>query len=191
MSEYDLNSPKLREEMARVSGEKAEPIVKNPAKKEKRNKLGEVTSNVISDGVMYVLLPAFKKTLFDILKNILDAVIPGEVKRDSRERDRESYRDYYENRRSPDYGYSSRKRSVYEYEDVIIDTKEEAEDVLAEMDRYIATYRTVTVGYFYELVRIEPNSTDYKYGWHDIRDAYVYRHKDGYSINFPKARFLD
>ena len=76
---------------------------------------------------------------------------------------------------------------MYEYDDIILDNRGEAEDVLARMDELIDTYGSVSVGDFYELVGISGNFTDYKYGWSDIHNASVMRVSDGYMIKLPRA----
>lgn len=75
----------------------------------------------------------------------------------------------------------------YDYDDIILESRGEAEDVLERMDELIATYQLVSVADFYDLVGVSGNYTDNKYGWTDIRNASVIRVRDGYMIKLPKA----
>ena len=86
-----------------------------------------------------------------------------------------------------DSGNVSRTRTGYDYDDIILESRGEAEDVLERMDELIATYQVVSVADFYDLVGVSGNYTDNKYGWTDIRNASVIRVRDGYMIKLPKA----
>ena len=98
-----------------------------------------------------------------------------------------SYRKYYDDRERRDRESSNRTRTGYEYDDIILDNRGEAEDVLSRMDELIDTYGVVSVADFYDLVGITGNYTDNKYGWSDIRNASVVRVREGYMIKLPKA----
>ena len=71
--------------------------------------------------------------------------------------------------------------------DIIIENRGEAEDVLSRMDELIDQYGLVSVADLYDLVGINGNYTDNKYGWFNIRTASVVRVRDGYMIKLPKA----
>lgn len=96
-----------------------------------------------------------------------------------------SYKNYYE-RDNRDERYSERKRP-YNYDEIVIDNRGEAEEVLARMDELIDVYGTVSVADFYELVGASGSYTDNKYGWTNIRDARVVRTRDGYIVKLPRA----
>jgi hypothetical protein len=49
----------------------------------------------------------------------------------------------------------------------------------------------VSVADFYDLVGVDGTYTDNKYGWTNIRNAYVNRVRDGYVIKLPRAISLD
>lgn len=76
-----------------------------------------------------------------------------------------SYRSYYDrgNERN-DYG-RTRTRVGYDYDDIVLDKRDEAEDVLSRMDELISTYGMASVADLYELVGVTGNYTDNKYGW--------------------------
>ena len=74
-----------------------------------------------------------------------------------------------------------------EISDIIIENRGEAEDVLSRMDELIDQYGLVSVADLYDLVGINGNYTDNKYGWFNIRTASVVRVRDGYMIKLPKA----
>ena len=82
-------------------------------------------------------------------------------------------------------------RTGYEYEDVVLDNRGDAEDVLLEMESILDEYHMVRVSDLYELVGITGKWTDNKYGWTDLRTARVDHVRDGYLIRLPRAKPLD
>ena len=98
-----------------------------------------------------------------------------------------SYTNYSTPKTSPKPIYDSGSRRGYDYEDITLATRGDAEEVLARMDELIETYGLVSVGDLYDLVGKTCNYTDYKYGWTNIRDASVVRERDGYGLRLPKA----
>ena len=73
----------------------------------------------------------------------------------------------------------------------MIDSRGEAEEVLARMDELISTYGIVTVADFYDMCGITCDYTANKYGWTNIRNAQVVRVRDGYMIKMPKSMPID
>ena len=64
----------------------------------------------------------------------------------------------------------------YEYDDIIIESRGDAELVLDQLEEIISTYGVASVADLYDLVGITGRSyTDNKYGWTDIRNAKVVR----------------
>ena len=74
---------------------------------------------------------------------------------------------------------------------VILETRAEAEDVIARLDELVDLYGMASVADLYDLVGISGQYTDNKYGWTDVRNASHVRVRDGYLLKLPKARPLD
>ena len=136
-------------------------------------------------------LPAAKKTLSEIVSNGIDMLLYGETKSKSKSRgSKVSYSKYYDDRED-DYRRSSRRRAVgYDYEDVILESRREAEEVLNRMEDLIDSYGVVSVADLYDLVGISGKYTDNKYGWTNLRDADIERTRDGYLLVFPRVKPL-
>lgn len=201
MEEYKPNSNKSKEEQA-TREKKVEKIVSGKVKSKKKSEIrkfadvfiAEDINNVKSYIVNDVLVPAAKKAVSDIVTNGIDMILYGESRHDSRgsASSKISYRSYYDraNNRttSRDVRPTNRTRMGYAYDDIILDNRREAEDVLCRMDELIATYGLVSVADMYDLVGITGEYTDNKYGWTDIRSASIVRTRDGgYMIKMPKA----
>lgn len=189
MEEYKSNSHKSRAEAAKQE-RKVEKVVTGTVKAKKKGGLHKFTDVFISEDANNVksyiftdvLVPTIKKTILDVVEMMLY----GETgKKKNSNASRISYRDYYnEDRRSRERVST---RSGYDFDDIILDNRGEAEDVLSRMDELIETYGLVSVADFYDLVGITGNYTDNKYGWTDIRSANVIRVRDGYMIKLPRA----
>ena len=193
IEEYKSNSHKTRErKKERVAEKKVEKIISGSAKSKKKSGIQKITNIFAPDDVVdvkgYILedivVPAVKDIILDTVRAFLG--VNGSSRGKSSTSSRVPYRKYYDDRERRDSGNRNR-RTVYEYDDIILDNRGEAEDVLARMDELIDTYGSVSVGDFYELVGISGNFTDYKYGWSDIHNASVMRVSDGYMIKLPRA----
>lgn len=164
----------------------------------KESFLGE--SENLGDYVLYdVLVPAFRDTVSDMGFGIIERLFG--TGRSSRGRSSNIVRDKGKsyvsynsnnNRRDRDNGRDLDRgaRARHDFDNVVFINKWEAEDVLSHMVDLVTEYGEVTVRDFYELSDIESEYTDDKYGWTNLRDAYVDRTRNGFTIAFPPTRLL-
>ena len=191
--EYKSNSHKSKEVDER---KKVGKVVKGKVKTKKKSGITKFTDVFISEDVSSVksyiigevLIPAMKKALSDIVTNGIDMILYGEsgVSKRKTPGSRISYTNCYD-RRDRDRYDDRRVRTGYDFDDIILDSRGEAEDVLSRMDELIDNYGIVSVADFYDLCGITGSYTDNKYGWTDIRSAQVVRVRDGYKIKLPRA----
>lgn len=202
MNEYQGNSHKSKEEASRevMPPKKVERVATGkPRRKNEVRKLADafITEDVhsVKDYIVQeVLLPAAKKAISEMVSSGIDMLLYGEAKSKNRSRNesRVSYTKYYERERERDYERGARTRSRgYDYDDIILDTRREAEEVLDRMQDLIDTYGMVSVADLYDLVGINGSYTDNKYGWTHLRSADVQRVRDGYLLKLPKALPFD
>lgn len=193
MEEYKSNSNKARERQNDpIPEKKVEKVVSGSVKSKKKSGLQKITNvfvpedvdNVKSYIIEDIVVPAVKDIILDAIRAFLG--VNGRSGGKSSSASKVSYRKYYEDSNRRDYG-TTRTRTGYEYDDIILDNRGEAEEVLSRMDELIATYGLVSVADYYDLVGVTGNYTDNKYGWTDIRSATVVRVRDGYTIKLPKA----
>lgn len=204
MTEYASNSHKSKEEQKETLPEKKiEKVISGTAKTKKKSEVRKFTDVFISEDMdsvksyifMDVIVPAVKKAISDVVTNGIDMLLYGESGGRSNKKStasRVSYRSYYDSpndRREP--RATERNRMGYSYDNIILDNRGEAEDVLTRMDELVQTYGLVSVADFYDLVGVSGNYTDNKYGWTDIRNASIVRTREGYMIKMPKALPLD
>ena len=200
MAEYKSNSHRSKELQAKEREKKVEKVVTGKVITKKKSGIRKFADEFISDDAKNVksyvfgevLIPAIKKAISDIVTDGIDMILYGEARRGGKRStaDRVSYRNYYDGGRSSsreDRGYSSRRS----YDDIILDSRGEAEEVLARMDELMDTYGLVRVADLYDLVGITGDYTDNKYGWTNIRNAEVVRVREGYAIKMPRAIPID
>ena len=195
MEEYKPNSHRSKEEAATPKEKKVEKVVHGAVKTRKKSGLEKAKGLFISDDaanlksyvLMDVLIPAFKKAISDIVTNGIEMILYGETGRSRRNSPAGSvsYRNFYD-RRDDRRQLNSPVKAGYSIDDVVLETRGEAEDVLARMDELIEMYGIVSVADLYDLVGITGNYTDNKYGWTNIRNAEPIRVRDGYLLKLPK-----
>ena len=118
-------------------------------------------------------------------------ILYGESRRGGRRStaDKVSYRSYSDYSRPREVRSTTASR--YSYDEIILDSRGEAEDVLARLDELIDSYGLVRVADLYDLVGITGDYTDNKYGWTSLRTAEVIRVREGYAIKMPRAIPID
>lgn len=194
MTDYQPNSHKSKTESNPVPKKKVEKVAKGKTKK--KSEIAKFTDIFLQEDMasvkhyilMDVIVPAVKKAVSDVVTNGVDMLLYGEggSNKKSTPASRVSYRSYYDH---PNERYSKPQSSSkrYHYDDVVLESRGEAEEVLSRMYDLIATYNVVSVADFYDLVDISCEYTDNYYGWTDIRSASIQRTRDGYVIRLPKA----
>lgn len=197
MDDYKPNSHRFKEEQktdVKEESKKLEKVVNGSVKVRKKSHLKEAlisedASNIKSYIVMDVLIPAMKKAISDIVKNGIEMLLYGDSGRSNGQRSPSSsvsYRDYYD-RRDDRYRPNPSQRQGRSIDDLVIESRGEAEEVLTRMDELLETYKMVTVADFYDLVGVTCDYTDNNYGWTSLRSAEVVRVRDGYIIKLPRA----
>lgn len=192
MENYQSNSFKSKELEAKQPEKKLTKVAN--AKLKKKSEIQKIAETFVAEDLnkvknavlMDVIVPAVKKVISDIVTNGIDMLLYGEVKHNkTTTTSKIGYNSMYN---SQNQANSARvARSSYIYNDIILSSRGEAEEVLNQMNEIIGTYGVVSVADLCEIVGVTGEFTDNKYGWSDIRDAYVERSKDGYMLKLPRA----
>jgi hypothetical protein len=204
---FPSNSRKKRDK-SKGDEKKVDKVITGSVKKQKRG-LGKKVADVILEDdtksvgnyVVYdVLIPAAKTMLSDMITGAVEMFLFGE-KRGSRTR-REggrsytSYGSYYRSsnrdrdfRREREISRSGRAR--HDFDELILETRGEAEEVLSHLVDLVEDYGMATVADLYDLVGITSNYTDDKYGWTNLHTASVSRVRGGYLISLPRTKVID
>ena len=199
MNDIKPNSHKYKTENSEKK--KIEPVVKSGAKLRKKNELQKVAGSIISEDaksvksyiLMDVLVPAIKDAIEDIVTNGIRMLLRGDTSArrsgPSGGISHISYNKAYDRR---DRSSLDRPRGVMDFDDLILPTRYEAEEVLRSLDDLIETYRIVSVADMYEAAGIrEFEYTARNYGWKDIRRAEVVHVRNGYWLKMPNVSPID
>lgn len=202
--EFPANSHRVKE--TKEEPRKIEKVIKGKALQRKKSLykrfvetfIGEDVNSVTSYILHDVLIPAAKSTLSDMVQGGIEMLLFGERRgsRTTRDKGRSfvSYNNYSsptgarrDERREP----TQRNRSMHNFDDIVLVTRGEAEEVLSHLVDLITDYGEASVADLYDLVGLTEEFTDRKYGWTNLRSASVSRAREGYLLNLPKPILLD
>lgn len=159
-----------------------------------------VIESVIGD----ILVPALKDMVADSVSQGIERMIFGDAPR--RRQGRESrpsgfggntntnYTRYSSNntgRREAVQSAHSRLRAAHDFDDIVIASRAEADEVLEELSNILERYEFVSIRDLYELVGEAFHHTDEKWGWSNLRDASVRRVSNGYLLALPRPEAID
>lgn len=204
MEDYKPNSHKYKEEnrlpAKAEERPKIEKVVTGKVKTKKKSEIhkfadifiSEDASNVKSYIFMDVLVPAIKKAISDIVTDGIDMILYGGTGHSKKRSGGNnatyvSYRSYSDRDRRDDRRRDEGRRySKYSFEDIILESRGDAEDVLDRLDELIDQYSMVRVSDLYDLVGITGEYTDNKYGWTSLVSARVEPVRGGgYMLKLP------
>lgn len=155
--------------------------------------LEDVKSYVIFD----VLVPKIKDTFLDMVNEGLNLLFNGDPRSTRKSGGRVtgyspnkiSYQKYYDSPKSTSSStMASRRRDFYDFEQMIVGSKGEAENIIDHMIDILEQYEVVTVGDLFQLCNLTPEDPDFNYGWTDLSHASTKRVNGGYLLDLPRAK---
>lgn len=190
-------------------GKDISPVVSSGAVRRKRSLRKQFKETFVSGdfrtAVGYVLfdvlLPAAKDMVVEAGSQGIEKLIFG----DARQRRRGStppysgpygniaYHKYSSESRmsGPERAMSRRSRARHNFDDIVLDERAEAEEVIDRLFDLVSRYEAATVADLYELVGLGGTHTDNKWGWTDLTGAGVTRVRGGYLLDLPEPEPLD
>lgn len=198
MESYPNNSHKYKEQQKeQVPEKKIEKVITGTAKTKKRNRLisfsdifgADDMSSVASYVLADVIIPKVKDVISAAVSITIDTILYGEGGHSKRRStaDKISYNNCYDSGRARGRASAPVRTTRYNYDDIIVETRGEAEAVLSRMDEIIDQYGMVSVADLFELCDMTGQFTDHKYGWTDLSRASVERTRDGFTFKLPRA----
>lgn len=193
-----------------VAPRRVERVVSGKVRREKKTFtesfketfLGEDARNVGSYILYDVLIPAAKTTLQEMVSQGIEMFLFGNESgsrrsstgRRDKNRSIVSYGNYFQNieKTGSPHRSSSRGRLHAKIDDIVIEDREEAQDVIESMVDLLEKYESVSIADLYELAGLDGGSfTDNKYGWYNLKRAGVVRTRGGYKLELPTPEELD
>jgi hypothetical protein len=188
-------------------GKNISPVVSSGAVRRKRSLRKQFKETFVSGdartAISYVLfdvlLPAAKDMVVEAGSQGIEKLIFG----DSRRRGSTSpqtgpygniaYHRYSSGSRlpGPERAMSRRSRAQHNFDEIVLDERAEAEEVIDRLFDLVSRYEAATVADLYELVGLASSHTDNKWGWIDLTGAGVTRVRGGYLLDLPEPESFD
>lgn len=196
----DISKRKLSEDRNVERVTSGEPVRR---KKSLRRQFGETfvagdAKSALKYVVLDVLLPAAKDMIVDAGAQGIEKLIYGDSRRRGSMHPQSGPTGYVQYNRfsgsrqtSSQRALSRQGRARHDFDEIVLDSRAEAEEVIDRLFDLVSRYDTATVADLYELVGLASSHTDHKWGWTDIRGAGVSRIRDGYLLDLPDPYPLD
>jgi hypothetical protein len=147
-----------------------------------------------------VMLPAAKDMIVDAGSSYIEKLIFGDKRRRGGSTVPQSgpmgYVSYHtkaltQGPPQPPRALSNRARARHDFDEIVLTSRAEAENVIDSLFDIMSQYERVHVADLYALVGFTSAHTDYKWGWLDLAGAGVSRVREGYLLDLPKPQPLD
>lgn len=213
METFPSNSQQRAKPEVKPEREKIEQIITSGVTQRKRplgKRFMETFVGGDAKGTLFyvlgeILVPAAKDMVADAVTQGFERMIFGESRSGGRRSSRSSSNYVSYNRmsggsripinnrdREEPRSMSRRARANHEFDEIILATRAEGEEVIERLDGLIEQYEVATVADLYNLLGITAAYTDGKWGWDDLRDARVERVRSGgYLLDLPKTHAVD
>lgn len=198
---YQSNSHKSKDvpekKVERITNGKVIKREKGVGKKISESFLGDDSKEVGGYILHDVLIPALKDTISDMVSGGVEMLLFGKNSTRSRGRStggpgRVNYSSYSNtNNNRGVQKISDRARSRHDFDEIVLETRGEAEDVISHLVDLTVDYGVASVADLYDLVGITSSYTDNKYGWTNLNSAGVSRTRNGYLLNLPRTEQID
>lgn len=206
MEDFPANSRAAR--AAQDEPQKVERITSAEAKRRKRG-LGRQFKDTFVGGdartafnymVVDVIVPAIQDTMIDAFQGGVERLIRGDNHRPRRTRvsgyGNAGHVNYQgmstPTKQTPQPRMLSRSsRSRGSFDELIIPSRQEAEEVIDRMFDILSRYGSVSVATLYELTGVQSSHTDMKWGWTALQGAKAMRlRQGGFLLDLPEPEPL-
>lgn len=195
--------------MSAISGTSSQPaeptdgvskaVVTNPVTLKKQNPARKIATKFFGgdpkDVALYlvndVLLPAVKSTFVTMFEEGLERLVFGDTMADRQRRRITGVRgngiayDKVSAQRQGGRIISRKARITHDFDQLVYQTRQEAESVLSHLYDYLERYGVVRVSDLYDLSDATSNFTDRGWGWTDLRGSRIVAIREGYIIELP------
>lgn len=217
--DFPSNNPKTTNQIQKPQSKeqrpKVEPVIKGKAHTKRRTTktilqaiFASQDADTVRDYIVFdIVIPKAKNVIADLGNSILNAILFGDSGPSrvtpfgqGSGAQRVSYNSYSSGRQDNPQRYSNQQRRVNSndprnraiFEDVVFDSKIDADAVLDKLNEMINTYGVVSVNDAYDACDLSAPYTYNNYGWTSLSSAYVDRdHRGQWCIHFPLALPID
>lgn len=185
--------------------QRAKQITKGRTIKTHDGFFSKLIQNLISDDpssvktylIDDILIPGVKDLIANAINLGIDAIFFGSGSEQSFRKSRTSqngrvsYQKYYDQNTRGRQRYSNHDARRSDADDILVETRREAQEILNELNCILEEYDQVSVGDLYDAAGMTTNFTMYKYGWFNLSNARIRQVRDGYLIIMPQTHLLE
>lgn len=169
----------------------SEPIIrkKGLGRKFKDTFFGGDAKTAFHYVIFAVLIPAAKDALAEAGSQGIEKLVYGESRRQrsgppSGPLGHIAYNRYSSSQPPPQTReMSPRGRAKHDFNEIVLATRQEADDVIDRLFDLVSRYGAATVADLYELVGVRAHHTDHKWGWTDVRGVGSIKVREGFLIS--------
>lgn len=190
-------APAEREKLDKVATGRIRPEGKT--KRLREAFFGDGSTESLAEYVVFsILVPAARDTIMDVGHGIVDQIFGGRGHGRSLARNAvgnvlTNYNAASRTTRGFSSSRPSRQDSARDFAEVVFDSRLEAEDVLDQLLQQAERYDYATLDELYDLVGVDAEYTDRKWGWSvaDLRNSSARKVRDGYILDIVRPRPID
>lgn len=215
MEELPSNSHRSKPRREDPAKKRVEPVIQGEVIQRKKSvfkRIGESffasRADTVGEAIVWdLLIPAAKDTVSDMASSFVDRMLFGDSRLSAGRRSTRGGHGSYGgpinysrginhgsqmiDRRSESRAISIRGNRGPALDEIVLNTRVEAEMVLDGLAELIIEYNAATVADLYGLLGKTGSFTDDKWGWTDIHEAGVQKVYDGYLLLLPRPEPLD
>lgn len=182
--------------MDKPDDKKVDAIVQG--KKKKRSSMTKFTDVFVEEDIATVkesilkdvIIPGAKEIIANTVTDTINMILfGGDARASGRSKSRSGNFVHYEsmNRNNTISKSNKRRRTGYAYDDVVLESRGEAEEVIDNLYELLDVYGVVSIADLYDLAGLETRHTDNNYGWDDLTGTHITRlGRDEYMVKMPK-----
>lgn len=143
-----------------------------------------------------VIIPAAKEMMVDAVREGFEKLVMGTSRR-QRNAPTSGPGGFVSYNRYAMGGQQQQVRSIsrasrvrHNFDEIVLETRQEAEDVLDRLFEIIDRFGAASVSDLYDLVGVQSNHADQKWGWEELRGATASRVRGGYLLDLPEPEPL-
>lgn len=142
-----------------------------------------------------VIIPAAKEMMVDAVREGFEKLVMGTSRRQrnaptSGPGGYVSYNRYSMGQPQQPRTVSRASRVRHNFDEIVLETRQEAEDVLDRLYEIIDRFGAASVSDLYDLVGVQSNHADQKWGWEELRGATASHVRGGYLLDLPEPEPL-
>jgi hypothetical protein len=208
MSTSDFPPNSEASKKIRPEGKNISPVVKSGAVRRKNSLrkqfskafIGGDFKSAVSYALIDVMLPSAREMIIDSFIGGIEKLFRGDTRRRGSLSPQSGPTGFVSYNRYAQGGnrlgglqrtMSRRARARHDFDEIILDTRGEAEDVLERLHEVVSQYECATVADLYELVSLPSTHADNKWGWTDLTGSDVTRIRGGYLLDLPEPEPID